>query len=113
MKHRDVRVADAIQIELSQIIREEMRYPVTLFSIPYVKVSPDLTHAKVYVSFFGKHPEADFERIKEAKGFIRSQLSHRVKLRKAPELEFVVDTAIADGARLVEKINKLPFSKDE
>ncbi|MEK6556759.1 MAG: 30S ribosome-binding factor RbfA [Candidatus Margulisiibacteriota bacterium] len=113
MKHRDSRVAEAIQQIVSKIIREEIRYPVTLFSIPFVSVSRDLTHAKIYLSFFGPHPEADFEKVKDAKNFIRSTLARRIQLRKAPEIELINDHSIAEGALMVEKINKLPRPQDE
>lgn len=113
MKHRDSRVAETIQQIVSQIIREEIRYPVTLFSIPFVTVSRDLSHAKIYLSFFGPHPEADYEKVKEARSFIRSALARRIQLRKAPEIELINDHSIEQGALMVEKINKLPFSKDE
>ena len=113
MKHRDTRVAEAIQRIVSDIIRDEIRKPVTLFSIPHVTVTRDLYHAKIFLSFFGPHPEADFENILEAKGYIRTQLAQRIQLRKAPELEFVNDHSLAEAARIVAKINQLPHSKDE
>lgn len=107
MQRRDVRVAEEIKRIISSIIRNELKHPVELFSIPYVKLSKDLSHAKVFISVFGKYPEQDYEHIVSAKGFIRSSLSKQIRLRKVPELEFVHDHSLEDGSDIVDKINSL------
>lgn len=107
MVERHIRVAEEIKRIVSDIISKELKDGVKLFSIPHVELSKDISYAKIYLSFFSKNHEKDFEKINNAKGFIRSRLSKKLKLRKVPELTFFVDEAIKDGTSLVEKINAL------
>ncbi len=111
MHHRDARVAEEIKYIVSQIIREDIRHPVTLFSIPYVKLTLDLSIATIYISLFGKNPSQDFDYIMQAKGYIRSQLAQKIRIRKVPELIFQRDAALADGDAIVDKLADLPLSE--
>ncbi len=68
-----------------------------------VDLSPDLSHAKVYVSFL----DADEQALREslgalarAAGFLRRGLARRLKLRGVPELRFIQDAGITRGARV-------------
>ena len=109
MHHRDARVSEEIKRIISQIIREDIRHPVTLFSIPYVKLTTDLSVATVYISLFGDQPTQDFEHILQAKGFIRSQLAQKIRVRKVPVLHFLRDAALADGDTIINKLGDLPL----
>ena len=113
MADRNIRVGEEIKEVLSDLIRTQIRRPVTLFSISHVNVTRDLAEAKVYLSFFGKDPHGDFESIQQAKGFLRSQMSKIIKLRHAPKLEFEMDHSLQEGARLVEKINSLGVTSED
>lgn len=108
MQHRDARVSEEIKRVISQIIREDIRHPVTLFSIPHVRLTNDLSVATVYVSLFGPQPSQDFDHILQAKGFIRSQLAQKIRVRKVPALNFLRDAALADGDTIINKLGDLP-----
>lgn len=103
---RTQRIADMIQRELSELIRNEMRDPrVSLASITGVEVSRDLAHAKVYVNFIAPAKEAaDHEQavkaLNGAAGFLRSQLARTVELRTTPALRFIYDATSEKGQKL-------------
>jgi ribosome-binding factor A len=106
---RSRRVADQIQRELAEIIRLELKDPrVGLATITAVEVTSDLEHAKIFVTSLG--PESDHEALlaglRRATGFLRSQLSHRMKLRIVPALVFAYDTSVEQGMHLSQLIDQ-------
>ena len=107
-KHRPNRFSGELQREISDIIKKEINDPrLTLVSVVRVEASPDLTHAKVYVSGM-KDDAADgiIAALDSAKGFIRHKLSRILTTRTVPELSFVFDDSIAYGVRMTEFIDK-------
>jgi len=102
---RTERVADLIRDELSELLRHEVdETRNALVTITGVKLSPDLQHAKVFVSIF---PEgADRDRIMDALDRSRGKLRHRMgralRLKRIPELEFRLDTSAEHSARIDE-----------
>lgn len=107
MSQRTERVADQIRSELSQILRLEMKDPrIELASITNVEVTRDFSHAKVMVSVLGddldKRREA-VETLVQAKGWVRSHLAKRLRLRQTPELHFELDR----GAEHSQRINEI------
>lgn len=92
--------------ELSMIITQEINDPLLGFpTVTEVDVAPDYSVAKVYVSFLGKNYKKrdGLEALRRAKGHIKSILAKRVKMRKIPDLEFLVDDSL-DKADRIEKI---------
>jgi ribosome-binding factor A len=111
------RVADQIQKELSGLLRTELKDPrVGMITLTGVEVSPDLAHAKVFFTTLGD-PEALARTeagLKRAAGFLRVELSHRLKLRVTPEVRFVYDASVERGARLSKLIDDaVAGSKDD
>ena len=113
-KYRAGRINEEVKKEISDIIRTEIKDPrlTAMISVVDVNVTKDLRYAKVYISIFAnsdeeKHPS--FEALKNACGFIRREVGHRVNLRYAPEIIFELDNSIEHGMHidsLLEKINK-------
>ena len=107
------RVAEQIRAELSQILRDEVRDPrIRLMTITRVKLAVDLGAATIFYSPLGEDPdEARREELAEAmtsvSGFLRHQLSRRVKLRHTPVLRFVFDDSIAEGSHMLSLIRSL------
>ncbi len=100
---RNRQIADAIQRELSELIRLEMRDPrVGMVTLTAVEVTRDNAHAKVFFTLMGT--EAQIEScqhgLQSAAGFLRSQLAGRLTIRTVPQLHFEVDTSIERGVRL-------------
>ena len=107
---REDQLAEVIGQELSDLMRTRMKDPrVGFTSITHVKVSPDLCHAKVYVSVMGEPEEQreTFKTLEHASGFLRHELAQRLTVRYTPELEFRFDDSIARGAHVLDLINRV------
>ena len=94
--------------EISVIISQEINDPKLGFpTVTEVDVAPDLSNAKVYVSFLGKNymKRDGLEALRRSKGHIKSELAKRLKLRKIPDLTFIVDDTL-DKADRIENILK-------
>ena len=93
---RKDRVSDALQRELAELIREEVRDPrLALVNITAVEVNRDLANAKVYVTFVGSASEDESTEATEvlngAAGFLRSRIAKRMQMRTTPKLRFIYD----------------------
>lgn len=113
---REQRVAEAIREELSEVLRTQMRDPRLGFvSITAVDVSSDLSIAKVSVSVLGEEKERKqaLQAIKKARGFLRSELAQRMRLRFMPELVFKIDTSIEHSLRIAKLLNEISEHKPE
>lgn len=110
MTHRrPERLAETIKQEISDMIRNELKDPrIGFITITRVEVSGDLRHSKVYVSVMGeeKQKKDSMEGLQCAKGFVRSELGKRVRLRYVPEINFVLDDSIDRGNKVLDLINK-------
>ncbi|MBR6755632.1 MAG: 30S ribosome-binding factor RbfA [Peptococcaceae bacterium] len=112
MKVRPNRIAEEIKKELVQLIRSAVKDPRVdgLISITDVEVTRDLSYATVYISKYGTayaRQEA-LKGLEASRGFLRSELSKRLKLRTVPELIFKLDDSLEYGAKiegLLQEIN--------
>ncbi len=106
---RRERVASVLEREISHIITQELKDPRFGFiTVTSVVVSADLKRATVYFSSL-HNKSSNCEALQRAKGFIRSSLAQRVKLKSIPDLMFKIDDSYEYGRRideLFEKINK-------
>ena len=110
---RSRRVADQIQRTLSELVRRDIRDPrLGSITITDVRVADDLAHAKVYYSILGSglgkgcDPQLAQEILDSSAGMLRGPLGRALGLRHAPEIHFVADSLIDEGARLSELINQ-------
>lgn len=117
---RQERVGQLLREEISRIIERQLKDPrIGMVTITDVEVTPDLRHARVFVSIYGNEDEArqSFEAIERAAGFIRSELAkEHLRIRYLPELEFRRDESIARGARifeLLEQVKRESHSEDD
>ncbi len=102
-KFRQQRVGEQLQIELADLIQNEVRDPRLGFvTVTEVRLSPDLQHARVYVSIFGDSEERreSFGVLERATGFLRSQVGRRMKLRHVPEIQFRLDETLDTSERI-------------
>ncbi len=112
MSQRSERVADLIRTELSAIIQREVRDPrVALASVSHIRLSGDLSHAVVGISVLGSDEKAREETVAvliRAKGFIRSRLARKVRLRAVPELVFKLDRGAENSQDMSDLLETLP-----
>ncbi|AKG19496.1 ribosome-binding factor A [Moraxella bovoculi] len=117
MNQRLQRLSDQIQRTLSVLIRDEINDPrLTGFvTISGVKLSPDLGYADVYVTILepsqdgGMNKEAHQESInvlKNAAGFLRTELSHTMNTRTTPRLRFHYDEVTAHGNHMMNLVSQ-------
>lgn len=100
------RVGEQIKKELSQIIQREIKDPrIGFVTVTGVEMSGDLQIAKVFVSIFGEEDEKKetLAALDKAKGYMRSEIGKRIRLRYIPELTFAIDESLEHS----EHINKL------
>ena len=100
---RPQRLADYLRKELALIIRREVRDPrLSQVSVTDAEVSRDLSHAKVFVTFFDQSEAADIKQslkvLNNAAGFLRMQIAKESTLRIIPTLRFHYDESIRRGS---------------
>ncbi|HXX32296.1 MAG TPA: 30S ribosome-binding factor RbfA [Myxococcaceae bacterium] len=104
---RPERVAAEIQAAVADLLeRGELRDPrIGFITITGVKVSPDLRVARVYWSSLGdEEARAQTEQgLEAARGYVRREVTARVKLRVSPEVFFTFDGSLQEG----DKIDRL------
>lgn len=110
MNVRADRVAEQMKKELTDIISRKLKDPrIGFITITDVEVSGDLQIATVYISILGdeKAVEDSLKGLDRAKGFIRSEIGSRIRLRVTPEIHFEMDSSIAYGNRIEDLLRGL------
>ncbi len=110
------RINEEVQRELSSLIRtvKDPRVQETMVSITAVDTSSDLRYAKIFISCLDKSRSREVLRgLKSASGYLRRELGRSLRLRYTPELQFVEDDSIDQGAHILELIESLDIPEDE
>ncbi len=109
MSVRLKKISALIQEELSLIFLHKVQDPeLGLVTITNVKVTPDLKIAKVYISILDKSKrEYVMNHIESLKGFLRTELAHRVRIKNTPELNFYLDDTLDYVEKMEELFNKI------
>ncbi len=112
MSRRSERTSKLIQREISGLLEREINDPrlSKLISVTEVTLSPDLKHAKIFVSTLSSeinNKEETLAGFNNASGFLRRELASHLKLRYTPQLSFHYDDSIERGARLLKLIGEL------
>ncbi len=101
------KVSSLIQKEMSIVFQKKAgEFSNKIISVTVVRVSPDLSLAKVYLSIFpNDDKDVVFEEIRNSKSNLRFELGNRIKnqVRKIPDLQFYID----DSLDYAEKIDNL------
>lgn len=110
MGYRVQRVEKIIERELASIIFTEVHNELIKFvSITKVALNKDMSVAMVWYTVLGNDGEIEATKkaLEQARGFLRSELAHRLDLRKTPELRFKYDESLAYGNHINEVIENL------
>jgi ribosome-binding factor A len=100
---RTERLNEQLRQEIAILVRDEVRDPrVGLATVTAVEASPELDHAKVYVTTLGdeEEKEAVLTGLRSAAPFIRGQLGRRLHIRRVPELHFQIDRVLEEATRI-------------
>lgn len=109
--HREEKINEEIKRALTSVIRElkDPRLSSGMVSILKADVTKDLKFCKVYISVLGNEESKNEIKkgLESAKGFIKKEISARVKLRAVPELIFTIDNSIEEGDRILKIMENL------
>ncbi|MCE4048268.1 MULTISPECIES: 30S ribosome-binding factor RbfA [Bacillaceae] len=103
MSLRPNRVGEQMKKELGEIITRKIKDPrIGFVTVTDVQVTGDLQQATVYISVLGDQEQREntLKGLAKAKGFIRSEIGQRIRLRKTPEITFEFDESIDYGNRI-------------
>ncbi|MBO1924011.1 MULTISPECIES: 30S ribosome-binding factor RbfA [Thiomicrorhabdus] len=109
---RPVRVAQEVRRTLATLLLQEAKDPrFQNITITDCQVSKDLSIAKIHFSLIGHNstdPEVEqtLKALDKAKGFLRSEIGKRLKLRIVPDLRFYFDTVPENVQYMEDLINK-------
>lgn len=103
------RVGDLLREEVSEIIIKKIKDPrVGFVTVTAVKVTDDLSIARVYITILDKSQEAaTLSALRAASGFIRSELKKRLRMKVIPKIEFRKDETYEKGVRIDELLRKI------
>ena len=111
------RIEEELKKEISNIINYDLRNSniTGMVSVTKVKVSPDLSRARVFVTMYNSNKKNTLAALKSSSGYIRREIAHKVNLRVTPELIFEFDESIEYGAKIdsiLKEIIKEPQPKE-
>jgi ribosome-binding factor A len=103
------RVDEAVRQVLSDAVATDLKDPrVGFVTVTAVRTSPDLRHARVYVSVLGDAQERDdsLDGLRSAHGFLQRRVARELTLKHTPTLDFAYDDSVERGIRLSELIER-------
>jgi ribosome-binding factor A len=98
--NRSHRVADQIQRDVAELVRELKDPRIGMVTLNAVEVTPDYAHAKIYFSLLVGDPQESEAALNEAAGFVRNALFKRLQIHTVPTLHFVFDRTTERAADL-------------
>ncbi len=108
MADRMRRVNEAVREVVSARIAEGLRDPrIGFVTVTGVETSPDLRHARVFVSVLGSDQEraATLAGLDSAHGVLQQSVATELRLKWTPSLQFVFDESIDRGMRITELLD--------
>jgi ribosome-binding factor A len=78
-------------------------------TITGVETTPDLRHARVFVSVLGseRNRERSMQGLEAAHGILQSRLAHELRMKRTPQLTFEYDPTVERGVRMTKLIDEL------
>ncbi|MGD1806675.1 30S ribosome-binding factor RbfA [Dapis sp. BLCC M126] len=112
------RVASLIKQEISQMLLhgiKDNRVGIGMVSVTDVDVSGDLQHAKIFVSIYGSDEvrSQTMAGLRSATGYVRSELGHRIRLRRTPEVIFIEDRSLERGTEIISLLNQISQERQQ
>jgi ribosome-binding factor A len=111
MTRRLERLNGLFRQQLSDLLLRQLKDPrlAQFVSITRVIISPDLSHARVFVSVMGSEKEkaSTLEGLTAAANYLRRELNNRISLRRMPELSFRRDDSLEQGAHVLDLLKQI------
>lgn len=101
--YRMRRVNEAIKEIIGTALTQDLKDPrIGFVTLTGVDTASDLTHAKVFVSVYGKQAEKDatLEGLRAARPYLQRLISEELKVKRTPTLEFLYDASVDQGMRI-------------
>lgn len=111
--NRGFQIADQIQRDLAELIREVKDPRLGMVTLNAVEVSPDYAHAQVYFSVLVGSPAECEEALNHAAGFLRNGLFKRLHIHTVPTLHFHFDRTTERAADMNALIAKAVSSRSK
>ena len=115
MSQRTDRVDELLRQEIGRILAKEVQDPhIGFATVTDVETTPDLRHARVWVSVIGGAPERaeTLAALERAMGFVRHELGVRLRIKRIPALHVSLDDSAARGTRVLRIIEELGQGRD-
>jgi len=109
--NRSNRIADQIQRDVAELIRDLKDPRIGMVTISHVEVTPDYAHAKVFFSLLIGNPEDTEAGLNESAGYLRNSLFKRLQIHTVPTLHFHFDRTTERAAELNALINRAVADK--
>ncbi|CAG4891167.1 Ribosome-binding factor A [Paraburkholderia saeva] len=113
--NRNLQIADQIQRDLSELLREVKDPRIGLVTFQSVELTPDYAHAKVFFTTLTGDPQQTQDALNHAAGHLHNQLFKRLHIHTVPTLHFHYDKTIekaVEMSRLIDEANA-SRAKDE
>lgn len=110
MTQRTDRIDELLRQEIGTILARELKDPrVGFATVTKVETTPDLSHARVWVSVIGQRGERaeTVAALDRAMGFVRHELGARLRIRRIPDLHVRLDDTLERGTRVLHLIEEL------
>src|SRR5689334_4647500 len=115
MTQRTQRVDELLRQEIGALLAKEVADPrIGFATITDIETSPDLRHAKVWVSVIGQKGDRDetLRALQSAMPFIRHELGRRLRIKRIPDLHVRLDDSAERGTRVLHVLSELEAGVD-
>ena len=110
------RVNESVREVISEALGELKDPRIGFVTVTGVETSPDLRHAKVFVSVLGSEKKRDksLQGLEAAHGILQAKLAQELRMKRTPQLAFEYDPTVERGVRMTQLIDELaPDAADE
>jgi ribosome-binding factor A len=109
MTERMRRVNESVRQVLAEAVPELKDPRIGLVTITGVETSPDLRHARVFVSVLGtdRKRERTLRGLEAAHGLLQARLARELRMKRTPQLTFEYDPSVERGVRMTKLIDEL------
>ncbi|MGI5850440.1 MAG: 30S ribosome-binding factor RbfA [Christensenellales bacterium] len=110
-KNRLAGIESEFKRALSEIIRNDLKDPrmSEMASVTRIELSRDLKYAKAYISVFDteKKKKTTIETLTHAEHYIKNEIGARIRIRRLPEITFILDSSIEYSNKISEILKKV------
>jgi len=109
------RVNEAVREVVSQGVGELKDPRIGFVTVTGVETTPDLRHARVFVSVLGSASKRDktLAGLAAAHGLLQARLARELRMKRTPQLAFEYDPTVERGVRMTQLIDELAPEPDD